>query len=227
MCEKLRQEFDTVAKETIAYRQRNLPRSRKKLNRQPKQKNWQPQIIYEIFVEFTVSNIIMRDGALLRRFVDSRDQTRWNQLIAQPEYRSELIRLAHTGLTGGHLGLKKTLIQVQRRAYWLDWRADVTRYRRQCSECSAYHRGPPPRNAPLQNMVVGEPFERVGIDLTGPHLKSKNGYTYTLTYLDHFSKWAEATPLRNKETTTVANALVDEIFTRVGVPLQILSNQGK
>jgi hypothetical protein len=56
MCEKLRQEFDTVAKETIAYRQRNLPRSRKKLNRQPKQKNRQPQIIYEIFVEFTVSN---------------------------------------------------------------------------------------------------------------------------------------------------------------------------
>jgi hypothetical protein len=76
-------------------------------------------------------------------------------------------------------------------------------------------------------MVVGAPFERVGIDLTGPHPKSKNGYTYILTYLNHFSKWAEAIPLRNKETTTVANALVDQIFTRVGVPLQMLSDQGK
>ena len=159
--------------------------------------------------------------------MDSRNQTQWNQLIPPPDCRKEIIHLAHTGLTGGHLGLKKTLAQVQRRAYWCDWRADVTRFCRQCAGCAAYHRGPPPRTSNLQQMVVGAPFERVGIDLTGPHPRSKNGYVYIMTYVDHFSKWAESVPLRNKETKSVADALVDKIFTRVGLPLEILSDQGK
>jgi len=76
-------------------------------------------------------------------------------------------------------------------------------------------------------MAVGAPFELVGIDLTGPHPRSKNGYVYILTYVDHFSKCAESVPMRNKETVTVAEALVDRIFPRIGLPLQILNDQGK
>jgi len=171
--------------------------------------------------------LILKEGVLLRRFVDSKDQTQCNQLIPPPTCREDIICLAHTGLTGGHLGLKKTLAQVQRRAYWCDWRADVTRFCRQCPECAAFHRGPTPKTSALQQMVVGAPFERVGIDLTGPHPRSQNGFIYILTYVDHFSKWAEAVPLRNKETATAADALVDKIFTRIGLPLQLLSDQGK
>jgi hypothetical protein len=75
-------------------------------------------------------------------------------------------------------------------------------------------------------MQTGSPFERVGIDLTGPWPKSGNK-VYMLTYIDHFTKWADAIPLPNKEAVTVANALVSKIFVHVGVPLQILSDQGK
>ena len=76
-------------------------------------------------------------------------------------------------------------------------------------------------------MIVGAPFERVGIDLSGPHPRSKKGYVYILTYVDNMSKCAEAAPLRNKETATVAEALEDRIFPRIGLPPQILSDQGK
>jgi hypothetical protein len=47
-----------------------------------------------------------------------------------------------------------------------------------------------------------------------------------LTYIDHFTKWADAIPLPKKEAVTVANALVSKIFVHVGVLLQILSDQG-
>lgn len=50
----------------------------------------------------------------------------WYKLILPLSSQSEIICLAHTGLTGGHLGFKKSLAQVQRRAYWCDWQADVT-----------------------------------------------------------------------------------------------------
>jgi len=45
--------------------------------------------------------------------------------------------------------------------------------------------------------------------------------------MDSWTKWTEAFPLRNKEAETVAKVLVIQVFTRFGVPLSILSNQGK
>ena len=54
----------------------------------------------------------------------------------------DLIRSAHTGITGGP---RKTLDQIQRRFYWCGWRADVHRYYRQCAPCAQYHRGNLPR----------------------------------------------------------------------------------
>ena len=77
-------------------------------------------------------------------------------------------------------------------------------------------------------MLVGAPFERVGIDRTGTNPKSRNSYVYILTYVDHvFNKWADAVAQRNKETSVVAMALVDKTSTKVALPLEIMSDQGK
>ena len=45
--------------------------------------------------------------------------------------------------------------------------------------------------------------------------------------MDSFSKWAEAFPLRSKEAEGIAKVLVEQVFARFGVPLSILSDQGK
>ena len=76
-------------------------------------------------------------------------------------------------------------------------------------------------------MTVGAPWERVGIDLTGKHPRSRRGNYYILTYIDYFTKWAEAYPIPNKEASTVCRLLVEEIFPRYGVPLQVISDQGR
>src|SRR5206468_2657271 len=121
------------------------------------------------------------DGVLYRQWVsDDGLHTRW-QLVVPEDSRSEIIRLAHTGMTGGHLGVQKTIHQVQLRAYWPGWKRDVRKYCQQCSECTQYFRGMPPRQGPLQTFPVGEPFERIAIDLTGPHPTSRSGHVYILT----------------------------------------------
>ena len=45
--------------------------------------------------------------------------------------------------------------------------------------------------------------------------------------MDSFTNWAEAFPLRNKEAETIAKVLVEQVFSRFGIPLSILSDQGK
>jgi hypothetical protein len=49
----------------------------------------------------------------------------------------------------------------------------------------------------------------------------------SISWLDHFTKYAEAVALPNKQTATVTKALVDHIFLWIGCPLQILTDLGK
>jgi transposase InsO family protein len=167
------------------------------------------------------------DGVLYRKWVtDDRLQDRW-QLVPPSSIQRQMIETAHTGMTGGHLGVRRTMGQLQLRAFWPGWQRDVKRFCQQCGECATYHRGVLKRQGHLQSFPVGEPLERLAIDLTGPHPMSSSGHVYILTAVDLFTKWAEAIPLRNKEAVTVARALVDVVISRLGIPLQILSDNGK
>ena len=114
---------------------------------------------------------------------------------------------------------------VQSRAYWPTWFSDL-RCMRQCAPCARYHRGSVPHSAEMQVSLVGEPFERISIDITGPHPKSSRGNQYIHTLVDHFSKWAEAMPLSSHTAPAVARVLMTHVFSRFGVPRQLLSDQG-
>jgi len=149
------------------------------------------------------------------------------QLLVPVAARKNFLNRTHTGMTGGHLGIKRTLDQVRRRAYWRGWRRDVRQFCMQCNECNSYFRGTLPRSAPLQPMLTGEPFEKLHIDITGPHPRSRRGSQWIPTCIDPFSKWAEAFPLPNKEAATVARVLVEQAICRFGAPVAGMSDRGK
>jgi transposase InsO family protein len=168
-----------------------------------------------------------KGGLLMRKWLHPRTgELQWHQLIPPPGRRDAIICQAHGGMSGGHLGMRKTMAQVSKRAYWPGWREDVRICLRRCQVCARYLRGHPPRQGKLQSMNVGAPLECIGIDITGPHPVSSTGYRYILTIVDHFTRWAEAYPIRNQNATTVANVLVKEFVSRFGCPRQILSDQG-
>jgi len=48
-----------------------------------------------------------------------------------------------------------------------------------------------------------------------------------LTCIDSFTKWAESSPLRNKEAETLAKVLVEQVYCRFGTPVLVLSDCGK
>lgn len=81
----------------------------------------------------------------------------------------------------------------------------------------------PPLGEP---QLISEPFKRVAMDLIGPiHPTSTRGNRYILTTIDYATRVADAVPLRNMEAETVAEALFS-IWCRVGVPTEILTDQG-
>ena len=170
--------------------------------------------------------IEIHDGIIYRRKPGINVDGSTLQVILPASLRDTFLEHVHGGFGGGHLGTRRTMEAVQRRAYWVGWGADVRRFCKSCDGCARYHRGVAPRHGSLQDMRTGGPWERVGIDITGPHPKSSKGYIYILTIIDYFSKWADAFPIRNQEASTVAKTLVDRVFSYFGAPVQILTDQG-
>jgi len=97
------------------------------------------------------------DGVMYIRINDDSDTSSKLLLVAPKSVRGELISQAHAGFTGGHLGQRRTLEQVRRRAYWVGWTSEVRRYVQCCCECARYKRGNAPRQGPMQIMQTGEP----------------------------------------------------------------------
>jgi predicted aspartyl protease len=119
----------------------------------------------------------LHDGKLYRRRIGKEGRSDTLQLLVPASIKDDYMRQAHSGMCGGHLGLRRTMDQIQRRAFWVGWRRDVKRFCRNCPSCNGYFRGKLPRSAPLQPLLTGAPFERLHVDLTGPHPRSRRWFS--------------------------------------------------
>jgi len=158
------------------------------------------------------------NGILQRKFESSNGLTVNWQVVLPTKMREEFLAVIHGGMTGGHLARRRTAASIQARAYWPTWSSDLDRFLKACVPCARYHRGSAPRKVAMRTPLVGEPWVRVSVDITGPNPRSSRSNQYILTLVDHFSNWAEAIPLRNHTAPTVARALMTHVFSKFGAP---------
>ena len=166
-------------------------------------------------------------GVLLKKWMTPDGRVRFWQSVIPKELRARVVREAHEGVTSGHLGVKKTLGRLRQRFYWVGLRSDVEEWCRACDTCSA-KKGPGRRTrVPMQLYQVGAPMERVAVDIAGPLPLTAAGNRYICVAMDYFTKWPEAYALPDHEAVTVAGVLVEQFFTRFGVPCELHSDQGR
>ena len=167
----------------------------------------------------------VKDGLLWRKREDQGKHV--SQLAVPEQLRARVLRLAHDCIMSGHQGIKKTYERVTAHFFWPGVHGDVVRYCRSCDVCQRTSAKGRVSKTPLGKMPLIEmPFKRVAVDLIGPIAPiTDRGNRYILTMVDYATRYPEATALKNIETETVAEALVT-MFTRVGIPEEILSDQG-
>ena len=170
---------------------------------------------------------IDNDGLLCRELLMSGKKTR-KQVVMPHSLVEKVLTILHEGVTGGHRGVRRTLAGARLRFYWYKQRESIQLWCRGCTKCAARKMGGARKQrASLRKHVTGEPFARVGIDISGPYNVTADGNKYILVVSDYFTKWVEAYPMRNMEAETVAEIFVTQWVSRMGVPMIIHSDQGR
>lgn len=79
---------------------------------------------------------------------------------------------------------------------------------------------------PVNPQVVVTPFDKWGLDFIRPIDPPSNGKSYILVFTDYVTKWVEVKPMKHARENKVAEFFYIEIFTRYGVPREIVIDQG-
>ena len=164
------------------------------------------------------------DGLLIHNEVDDFG-TDYTRIVLPTQRRQSVLKLAHSSLTGGHFGRKKTQAKIRHHFTWPGVTTDVQQFCQTCPECqkAAPHTH---QRAPLQPLpVITTPFAKIAFDIVGPLPKTKSGFKYLLTSMCYASKYPEAIPLKRVTAEVVAEAML-EVFSRTGLPEHILTDQG-
>jgi hypothetical protein len=145
------------------------------------------------------------------------------KVLRRSEYEP-LMKMMHNHPTAEHLGIEKTYDRIKGKYYWNQMYDDIKEYIRTCNTCQRF--GRPERKEPLHSIKIGQPFERIGIDIVGPLPETGRKNKYIVVAMDYFTKWPEARALSNATAENVAKFIYEDIICRHGVPKILLSDQG-
>ena len=148
------------------------------------------------------------------------------QVVVPMNLTKEIANNLHNSITGGHLGIKKTLSKVRDKYFWHNMSKDIKHLCKMCDTCASRKSPNKVPKAPLQKYVVGVPMERWAVDVIGPLPLTNKRNSYLLVVGDYFTKWVDAIPMRNQKAITIAQKLVDRVVTIFGVPMELHSDQG-
>lgn len=106
----------------------------------------------------------------------------------------------------GHLGIQKCLNILKRRFYWPRMEETVNWMIKACEASSREKNKCSRDKAALSGTIIGQPFDRIAIDITGPFNITAQGNRYILGIIDNFSKFPSLVPIRDTSAMTVAKA---------------------
>lgn len=163
---------------------------------------------------YELSNLRIDEKGLLRHK---------EQMVLPKAFRPNVIRELHNEM--GHFGTDRVLALAKDRFYWPYMRRDIDHYISNVCRCLQQRQPSRHTREPLQPIVTSSPFELVSIDYV--HLeRSSGGYEYLLVIVDHFTKYAQAYPTKNKSSTTAAEKIYNEFIPRFGYPGKIHHDMG-
>lgn len=147
-------------------------------------------------------------------------------VVIPRQLRADVLHEIHDAGFAGHFSVERSYLRAKERFFWPGMYVDVKHYVRRCVTCDLSRVNQPPNVAPLKPLPVHKVMSAWSIDFVGPFVTTPRGNKYCITFIDQFSSWIEAFPVKDMSAKTAASVLVNEIFCRFGAFSTILSDRG-
>ncbi|XP_031096982.1 uncharacterized protein LOC116001233 [Ipomoea triloba] len=134
----------------------------------------------------------------------------------------------HSGLCSAHQGGRALARRIMLIGYyWPSIQLDCESLAKSCESCQLYARVPG-RPAtfyhPVSSAIL---FAKWGVDILGPFPQLTGRRRFITVAIDYFSKWIEAEPLATITFQQCARFLWQNVMSRFGVPVQLVTDNGK
>ena len=136
------------------------------------------------------------------------------RLVVPAVIRKDMLTMIHST----HIGVEGCIRRARDSLYWPGMGTEIKEYIQRCGVCLA-HRSSPGKEPILQHEVPERPWSKVGMDLCEFHGRT------LLVIVDYYSNFIEVDRV-NKTTTTGVTKILKSMFSRYGVPDQIMSDNG-
>ena len=144
-------------------------------------------------------------------------------MVFPKSFRTKVMNLAHEKLS--HMGARRVQSLIKQRFVWPGMGQDIIHYCRSCPTCQKCAKTKARKVPMVERAVMSEPFETMAFDIVGPMPKGKGGHRFLLTAVCMATRWPEAIPLKSITAKAVAVGMMD-MFSRTGIPLQLVTDQG-
>lgn len=146
--------------------------------------------------------------------------------IESEEDKRLIIENFHDHALGGHLGIHSTIERIRDQYNWLGMNNDIKKYIDQCITCKKNKIVKHTRMPMKITSTANFPFEKIIMDCVGPVKESNHGNRFMITFQCDLTKYSECIATPDITAFTVAQAFVESVICRHGIPKTLTTDQG-
>jgi hypothetical protein len=138
----------------------------------------------------------------------------------------DILKNVHGTPLTGHFGQQRTRDNLlEAHLSWEGWRDDVASFVESCPTCQKVRLRRHVQTL-MKTTSCNGVFDTLAIDTLGPLPPDEKGNKYLIVVIDVFSRWVELVPSITTDAASAADAIIQSVFARHGLPRQIRSDNG-
>ena len=160
---------------------------------------------------------------ILKRYVLEGDNT-YETTVVPRALTAQILKMAHDEL--GHNSTHRTYTILKRLYYWKGLKPSVVKHIKMCYQCQRRNKQVV-KYATFHFDVATFPMQFISMDLIGEfHPPTSRKHRYALTVICMLTCYVFSVPLKTKTAEEVKQAYIDNVYSKFGGSLKMLSDNG-